>query len=63
MKDALSSNPVYIRARPKSGGPWCYMERCELQDMIDGSDPDKYEVEDVRMTHEEWEALPEFEGW
>jgi len=53
----------YIRARPKAGGAWCYMERCELQGMLDGGDPDEYEVEAVQMTHQEWEALPEFEGW
>ena len=64
MNEARTSNPsTYIRVRPKSGGAWCYMERCELQDMLDGNDPDEYQVEDVEMSHEEWETLPEFEGW
>jgi hypothetical protein len=39
------------------------MERWELVDMMDANDPEEYEVENVSMTHEEWEALPEFEGW
>lgn len=59
----MSEMGTYIRVRPKSGGPWCYMERCELKETIEGDDPANYDIEEVYMSDADWRALPEFEGW
>ena len=55
------------RARPSSGGPWCYdADLRSLASMIaDGADDGStYELEAVRMTNEAWAmALEDFPGW
>lgn len=52
---------TYLRVKPFEGGSWCLMTPAELVDMID--DGDQYIVKVVRLSADEYEKLPEFEGW
>ena len=54
---------TYIRFRPNIGGPWCYVEPRDLDDSLEGEPREDYQIEEIAMTHAEFEALPEFEGW
>ena len=63
QKAASRDKRKFLKVRPIEGGSWCIMEPCELEDMTGGEELQTYEVQDVWMTNDEWEALPEFQGW
>jgi len=60
---------VMIRMRPiregKPVGGECVLEDQEgaVEDMLDGADPATYEIERVVVTANDWNTMPEFEGW
>lgn len=44
-------------------GVSCICERDEVKDLLDGAGIAAYELTEVWMTQERYDALPEFEGW
>lgn len=50
----------YIRV--EHDGSWCLMEPHDAADMIFGAD-EEYSVEAVYITRDQFEKLPEFEGF
>lgn len=55
----MSSKKVYIKVTFQDGG-FCICEPEDVSDMIAGADGCK--TEEVLMTSQEFEALPEFQG-
>jgi hypothetical protein len=54
-------NPRKRYVRITYDGLTCVSEPQDVDDMTEG-DPD-YKLEDVMLSEQEYEALPEFEGW
>jgi hypothetical protein len=53
----------YVKVKLKgTKGPSCIIEPREVSDFCDGNDSE-YELEDIWLTWDEAEALPEFEGF
>ena len=60
-----SKKRIYLKVRPKGGGPWAFTEPDDLMGTIDPVEDEGsiYEIAVVALTEDEFEALPEFEGW
>jgi hypothetical protein len=55
---------TYCKVRPEDCKSWCMVPLKEVADVLEDSDPSEtWVVEVVHITEEEFEALPEFEGW
>jgi hypothetical protein len=63
QKAAGRDKQRFVKIRPKDSGPWCIVEPCMVDNMLDGAPRDEYEIVDTYMTMAEVEALGEFEGW
>jgi len=55
----------YCRIRPDGNAmPWCTIPTNCIQDHLDESEKgDKWEIEILDITDEQFKELPEFEGW
>ena len=63
-KSYYTEKKKYIRARPKDETQWVY-DKVKNRDNYE-DDPDNdifYEFEEVMITQEEFENMPEFTGW
>lgn len=70
MTDVLSEEKRVYKKRDKRrfvklavDGTAVTMPPEEVQSFMDGSDPTEYTVNDVWLTQDEFEALPEFQGF
>lgn len=58
---AYRMRPLY-KGKPLGG--WAYVLTVEeVADMLDGADQSAYEIEKCEMTQEQFDTLPDFEGW
>ncbi len=53
-----------FKIKPKDGGPWCVQEIEWIVELLKNSDVDEtYEITPALMSEDEFNELPEFEGW
>lgn len=58
-----AGNPRERYALIRFDGSWCICKPGDVAAMVPSEDADAYQVEDVYMSPQEVEALPEFQGW
>lgn len=64
-KSLARGKTVYCRIRPDGNAmPWCTVPSNCVPDYLNESEPgQKWEIEVLDITDEQFKQLPEFEGW